>query len=374
MAASPTDSDPNRQKDSAQDEMAIRMSKAVAALRAKIGSDLNASIPQLEYDPATKKRFYDTAPVPLKRLFSSPLVQSGPNATGPGKERQIASGWGDPRSTAYDKHVNAAARHMGLDFIAPIGEQIMACASGYVSFVGFQARDPSHQAVNVVGVHADLASETILNAKNEIVASKAADNIGFGGICVFVRHDDDFAGYQTEYYHLSNTHVALNQRVNEGDLLGNVGTTGGYYGFFPGGKGSHLHWQVVLAAGGLRVIVRPTAMVPNYWPGHLDSTNSNAATNIILPFVETVAGQVASSRMANAITALNRATTLQNKSTADVKQDMSQGADRMARTLDVQTSALYAAKTGFQGQAPVVQTPMTFDFTAGTWLPDGKVT
>lgn len=369
MAVSSVDSAPDRQSEQAHDEIAERIARAAAAQRARVLSDVNATPARPEFDPATKRYVYETTPIPLARLFGSPLAQRGRYATGPGAERLVSSGWGDPRSNAYDRNVNLAARHMALDFVADFGENVLAAARGKVMFVGYQGRKPIG-GVSVIGVHANDAREEILDSKGVVVASTALNNIGFGGIFVEVQHLDEFQGYKTGYFHLSNTHVAEGQVVEEGQLIGNIGGTGGYYNWFH--KGTHLHFQVEFTSGGLRALVRPTAMVPNYWPGHADSTNANQANDIIMPLSAAAGVQIATSRAAAVLTGLNRATVMQNKGTAEVKQDQSDHAGQTARNLDVQRSALYASAAAFQGQAPVVTSPMTYDFDQGVWLVNGQ--
>jgi murein DD-endopeptidase MepM/ murein hydrolase activator NlpD len=376
MAADPWDIDPNQPKESALDELAIRASRSAASQRARALSDVNAGPAKPEYDKATGVYVYETVPVPIKRLFGSPLAQKGPYATGPSHERLISSGWGDARSNAYDRNVNTAARHMALDFVAPWGESVFSAAAGKVVFVGYQSRQG---AASTPGCHAtgardnpptDDEREQILDGKGNVVASTALGNIGFGGIAVYVQHTGDFQGYKTGYFHLSNTTVVEGQKVEEGELLGNIGGTGGYYGWFH--KGTHLHFQVEFTSGGLRVMVRPTAMVPNYWPGHLDSTNSSQATDILMPLVASVGGQVAASRVANVLSSINRATTIQNKSTTETAQDRADHATRTAQIIDVQRTAQYASVAAFQGRPPVVTAPMTFDFDNGVWLVNGQ--
>lgn len=373
MTVQPTDRSMTAPPERLQDEVAQKLQRAAATIAARHGADLNQTVPALEYDPVTKRRYFDTAPIPLKRLLASPLVQAGPWAKGPHNERQISSGWGDPRSTAYDQHANHAARHQALDFIAPIGEAVMAAADGRVTFVGFQARDPHHQAVEVEGVHANTAAETILDGKGDVVASKAAGNIGFGGICVFVQHDGDFEGYRTEYFHLSDTSVTVGQRVLEGQQIGKVGTTGGYYGFFPGGKGSHLHFQVSLVTAGTSALVRPTAMVPNYWPGHADSTNAGSASapNVPACGIAPAGAQIATNAATSQTQAVDRAVVAQNQDLSDVKANQARYADLVADRLSVQQGGLYAAVAAYQAAGVEVSSPMTYDFDKGTWS-DGQ--
>lgn len=374
MAGDPWDSDPQRPKENPQGEIARRVTATAAAQRARVKSDRNEKVPPPEYDPVTKNQLYETAPIPLPRLFGSPFVMSGKYAIGPNGERQVLSGWGDGRSSGYDKSVNNSAKHQALDFTAPFGEQVLSSADGTVVFVGFQARGGR---ADVDLIYADDAKEEMYNHKGDVVASKVAGNIGFGGMCIHVRHNGDFQGYQTEYYHLNKTFVRSGQKIHEGDIIAEIGATGGYYNWFPYApgtkirRGTHLHYQVAYVSGGLRVLVRPTAIVPNRWPGHTDSTNSGVATDIILPLVATVGGQVAASRAAQMLSAFNRSTTLQNKGTQEIKEDQANHAGRTADTLDVQASALYATDAAFKGEAPKVVGPMTFDFDKGVWLLNG---
>ena len=68
------------------------------------------------------------------------------------------------------------------------------------------------------------------------------------------------------------------------------------------------------------------------------------------------------------LAAFNRATHLQNQGPGAVKDAQALAGTQMAQTMDLQRSAVYAARTAFTGQAPVVTAPMTFDFTQGVWL------
>lgn len=357
-----------------QDVVAQKLQRAAASIALRRGADLNQTIPPVEYDPRTKRRYFDTAPIPLRRLLGSPLALTGPYAKGPNRERSVSSGWGDPRSTGYDRNVNSAARHQGLDFPAPIGENVHACADGRVTFVGFQRRVGGRLEVD--GVHADTDAETILNGKGEIVGSKAMGNIGFGGIYVTIQHDGDFEGYRTEYFHLSATSVRIGQRVLEGHVIGKVGTTGGYYGFFPNKRGPHLHFQVSLVTAGVSALVRPTALVPNYWPGHADSTNATAAAGQVAPAtpyigVAPAGTQVATNAASGQTQASDRATIAQNQGLAQIKQNQARYADLVADRFGAHQSALYASMAAFQTNGTVVTAPLTYDFTTGTWS-DGQ--
>ncbi len=368
MSTLPTDRDPSGLTEQPHDEVSARLEKAAAYYRARQSSDLNQSVPVAEYDPVTKRRLFETAPVPLKRLFGSPVVQSGKYAKGPNRERVIASGWGDARSTAYDAHVNHNARHQGLDFTADFGETVLACADGRVTFVGFQSRNRG--GIDVDGCTENPANGDILDANGNVVAHK--EDVGFGGIIVFVQHVGDFEGYRTEYMHLSGTLVHEGDKVTQGQPIGKVGGSGGYYGFFS--TGIHLHWQVSFIAAGAQAVVRPTAMVPNYWPGHDDSTTPSQLGGLTAARGPLPAGlNLVLAGASKVVQVLDRATSVENQTGADLKKRQAEHAAQVARSINVQQAQTYAAVAAFQGQAPVVANPMTFDFDQGVWLPDKGV-
>ncbi len=62
--------------------------------------------------------------------------------------------------------------------------------------------------------------------------------MGGYGYFVMVNHSD---GYATLYGHLSKLLVSNGQKVNKGDVIGQIGNTGDSYG-------SHLHFEVRLNA------------------------------------------------------------------------------------------------------------------------------
>lgn len=345
------------------DDYASRLRRAAATIAAKHSSDSNITVPALEYAKGLG-RVFDTAPIPLKRLLGSPVLQTGKWATGPNKERQISGGWGDPRSFSYDPHASATSVHPGLDFIAPFGEKVIACADGRVTFVGYQGRNGAVELE-----HAQQNPDAkILDGNGNLVAD--FDQIGFGGIAVFVQHDGDFEGYRTEYFHLSKILVADGQRVVEGQVIAEIGNTG-LQGLLP-----HLHFQVRLATAGLACLCRPTGLVPNYWPGHTDSTSITSNNGQLAPNVPTISyapsgTQIVTNSAASQTQASDRATIVQNQSFEQIKQIQAKHDVLVADRLTTHQGAIYATVAAFQGAGVTVTTPMTFDFTKGTWT-DGN--
>ncbi len=351
------DTDSTRPKDTSVDDVATKLARISGAQGRVSVSDVNAQPPPLQYDQG--RRFFDSAPTPLKRLFGSPLVQTGKFARGPNRERLIGDGWGSPRNFSYDPHINTNSRHSGLDFFAPDGETLYACGDGTVTFVGYQGKNG---AIEVEGAKQG-PNGSILNARGEVVATQ--DQVGFGGIAVHVKHTGDFAGYRTEYYHMSAVTARAGSKVAEGTPIGSVGNSG------VAGIGPHLHYQISYYSGKTSTLVNPTGLVPNYRPGKADSTNTVGAFGVILPLVAPNGTQIAASQAANVINNIDRSTSLANQDLSTVKQGQSQFADRARQIVNVQQSALYASSASFSATAPVVTAPMTFDFTTGVWS-DGK--
>jgi murein DD-endopeptidase MepM/ murein hydrolase activator NlpD len=354
------DVDPTGRLQQPQDELAVPLQRFAATQRRQAGADLNTRPPAPRMDPASKKLFYDYAPRPLARLLGSPLAPTGKYASGPQAERRITGGWGDSRPSGYDLGAPRTF-HKGLDFAAPFGESVLASGDGVIKFVGAQSKS---SGVLIVGANADTHGN-VYDGDGKLVL--ASGEVGFGGIFIYLVHaDDDFQGYRTEYFHLSRVNVKYGQKVSEGDVIGFVGKTG------VAGIGPHLHYQVAYVAGKVSALVNPTALVPNYWPGHTDSTNSEASKGLPMPSTAPVAVHVAAGVSANLINGVYRSVTMQNQDLVQVRQQMAAHAERVAQVANVHETALYAAAAASQGAPPIVDSPMSFDFATGSWS-DGKV-
>ncbi len=347
-------------------QLASRLQRAVGFYNAKRLSDRNITVPVPIYNPETRQRYFEDAPIPLARQFASPLARSGPNADGPRGERHVTSGWGDPRSIQYDANVDSNRRHQGLDFRAPTGEAVLASADGIVTFVGAQLR-PSEAArvASIVRPHTD-ASGNVLDATGKVILTPS--QLGHGGIFVQLRHTGDFQSYWTEYMHLSDVALKEGDHVLEGQMLGKVGRSGGNRGIT---EGAHLHWQVRF----LGTIVRPDPLVPHYWPGHdnegLDSSVGDAFASANRADIS-VGESLIASQTANQLQCLERATQCENQRGPTLKAAQSDHSRLVATNLSLHTGTIYDAVAKFQSSLPIVQSPMVFDFDTGVWSPDGK--
>jgi murein DD-endopeptidase MepM/ murein hydrolase activator NlpD len=221
--------------------------------------DLNTGPPPLTYDPVTKQAYYTTAPVPIKRLFGSPLTLQGPNMRG--AVRGVDFGW--------------TANHRALDYPVVVGEPVLAMGDGSVVFAGFQSK--SVGLLNVEYARADAVGN-ILTRDGDMLRS--VSDVGAGGICLFILHNGDFEGYRTEYYNLGSIDVSAvspANRVIEGQAIGKTGGTGGPSGFRR--TQQILSLQISFVSGTITTLVPPTSIAPNAWPGHRDSTSGAGQHN-----------------------------------------------------------------------------------------------
>jgi hypothetical protein len=83
---------------------------------------------------------------------------------------------------------------------------------------------------NQVDILAAAAGKVVL-----ITKSGCEQNMGWAKTCkIFIDHGN---GYQTLYAHLSNIYVSTGQRINKGQAVGKMGSTGR-------STGTHLHFEI----------------------------------------------------------------------------------------------------------------------------------
>jgi len=155
--------------------------------------DLNAKVEKLKNQLVLQSKSYD-AIAKLARnkedmLASIPAIQPVSNAD----LTRIASGFG----MRIDPIYRTPRMHTGLDFTAPIGTDIHVTGKGTVVDVEY--------------------------------------NSGGYGNHVIVDHG---FGYQSHYAHMSRFNCKVGQKVNRGDLIGYVGSTGK-------STGPHLHYEII---------------------------------------------------------------------------------------------------------------------------------
>ena len=121
--------------------------------------------------------------------------------------------------------VEVGTKEIG-DLIRPIDIK-----SGYVSQGYSSAFDPDHGAVDIAA-----STGTPVYASAEGTVEKVAyDSDGYGNYIII----DHGNGMKTLYAHLSKVEVTKDQKVNQNDQIGLVGSTGH-------STGPHLHFEVII--------------------------------------------------------------------------------------------------------------------------------
>ena len=129
---------------------------------------------------------------------------------------------------AYDSYLNSVVTAVAF---TPMGyPRISSLTSrfGYRNDPFSSARAEYHPGIDFKGNYGDAVKCT---ANGRVVSAGWAG--GYGN-CVRVKHNN---GFETVYGHLSRITVKVGQKVNVGDKIGQVGSTGR-------STGAHLHYEV----------------------------------------------------------------------------------------------------------------------------------
>ena len=115
----------------------------------------------------------------------------------------------------------------GVEYIWPVGDWGGYISSGF----GYRTFDNQfHNGIDIAGVPQDTA---IYAAASGTVVRSEWNNSGYGNF-VMVDHGN---GYMTAYAHLNSRAVSVGDKVEQGDILGGIGTTGR-------STGIHLHFEI----------------------------------------------------------------------------------------------------------------------------------
>lgn len=159
-------------------------------VRADVLFEVNGcqSVPQVVFIPGVNWSPQPIVSSSTRLILGYPLPQKA----------NIGLGYG----WQVDSATNQVVFHSGIDLLAPAGTPIQAAEDGIVAFAGVQA--------------------------------------SYGNLVV-VNHQ---GGKQTRYAHLQSIAVRTGQAINQGELLGKVGTTGQ-----PSSSQVHLHFELRYASG-----------------------------------------------------------------------------------------------------------------------------
>ncbi len=111
--------------------------------------------------------------------------------------------------------------------------QLQSLASGFGNQINpFNKRIYRHNGVDII---CERGTEVIATGKGTIIAAIMDDMPGGKGSYVVIDHSN---GYQTRYSHLSYITVAFGQKINQGQAIGTVGTSGSAIA-------PHLHYEIL---------------------------------------------------------------------------------------------------------------------------------
>ena len=200
--------------------------KVIADLKAKDSNNVNTISYALKYNTELKE-FTATDTIVASLYVAKPVTKSG---------RTASSGGGGNINTSAN--VNYAYTPIGVNFIRPI-------AGGMISS-RFGARSSIRRSVHT-GLDLAASSGTIVKAAAAGTVSFANWKGSYGKLIVI----DHGGGVQTYYAHLSAIKVYAGQSVTQGQVIGNVGSTGN-------STGPHLHIEVRLNG----VALNPEKYIP----------------------------------------------------------------------------------------------------------------
>lgn len=138
------------------------------------------------------------------------------------------------------------------DFIPPVDGRLSSLF-GLKRFFNDQPKNP-HSGLDIA---APSGTPIVAPASASVIDT---GNYYYNGNTVFLDHGQ---GLISGYFHMTEINVQPGQKVNQGDMLGTVGTTGRV-------TGPHLHWNVYLN----RTKVDPSLFIGKFIP-LLDSRNKD---------------------------------------------------------------------------------------------------
>lgn len=312
------------------------------------------------------KPVYLGAPKPLARLLGGPLPAPG----GDPFKRRVSQGWGAARTQGRT--------HVGLDFPAEVGTPVYACYSGRVTFTGVELRGVAgKRSQKIKRPKVDhtkgkappdkpylKGGGNILDESGVLVVD--VNSVGEGGMIVFIEHDNAFAGFRTEYMHLSEIVVVNGTYVNEGDLIAYTGNTGGSYAGY--NELPHLHFQVRYNGD----IVKAEGLVPST---KFTEGNTGFSSAIISYYTQnTPRGQaVVMDNAANAAKSADRSVAAASQPRSELLARGAQAFGTAANVFAGSANLVYQAIGSFLEGGTRIAGPMVFDFETGLWSDDEPV-
>ncbi|HDD55579.1 MAG TPA: LysM peptidoglycan-binding domain-containing protein [Chloroflexi bacterium] len=163
--------------------------------------------------------------------LDNPSFENGQMLIVPGGERELVD-YGPPAITRDNPAIAATygPGHCGTIYTGSVGVGIFLWPTTERWLSGYPYNPPIHPAIDIAG----SLGNPVWASDNGVVVYSGWSNYGYGNLVVI----DHGGGWQTLYAHLNTINVGCGQSVNQGELIGGLGTTGR-------SSGPHLHFEMI---------------------------------------------------------------------------------------------------------------------------------
>ena len=163
--------------------------------------------------------------------LDNPSFEIGQMLIVPGGERELVD-YGPPAITRNNPAIAATygPGHCGTIYTGAVGVGYFIWPTTERWLSGYNYNPNIHPAIDIAG----SLGNAIWASDNGVVVYSGWSNYGYGNLVVI----DHGTGWQTLYAHLNSISVGCGQSVNQGQLIGGLGTTGN-------SSGPHLHFEMI---------------------------------------------------------------------------------------------------------------------------------
>jgi len=165
--------------------------------------------------------------------LDTPNFKVGQMLIVPGGERELVD-YGPPAITRDNPAIAATygPGHCGTIYTGAVGVGVFVWPTAERWLSGYDFNINIHPAIDIAG----SLGNGVWASDNGVVVYSGWSNYGYGNLVVI----DHGNGWQTLYAHLNSINVGCGQSVNQGELIGGLGTTGN-------SSGPHLHFEMIYA-------------------------------------------------------------------------------------------------------------------------------
>jgi len=163
--------------------------------------------------------------------LDDPSFKIGQMLIVPDGERELVD-YGPPAITRNNPAVAATygPGHCGTIYTGAVGVGVFVWPTAERWLSGYDYNPNIHPAIDIAG----SIGNGVWASDNGVAVYSGWSNYGYGNLVVI----DHGNGWQTLYAHLNTISVGCGQSVNQGELIGGLGTTGN-------SSGPHLHFEMI---------------------------------------------------------------------------------------------------------------------------------